>query len=154
MRTRDMVGMLCGLTVAYMLHESSATATWPSDGERTIAGSACYYSGDYYGLRFYGCPFVSDDTFFGGDNDDTYVDFHQVHVSGGNVAVHACWEPYGGASVCTTSPPETTTSGAQDVYVAGFGSLSAYESSSDSFQIEFSAWQDTIDTFYGVSYYQ
>jgi hypothetical protein len=144
------VSILCGFALAFTFYESPANAAWPSGGSRTLPGAACSGTSS---TRY--CAYVSDyGTFWGPDNGDTYVDYHETHASGGVVAASSCWQSYTGTSASCYTPQTTATSGAQDLYIPGFYYVSASADPTDYFYVELVAGGgDTIDSIYGVAYF-
>lgn len=141
------VAIAFSLAVCTFVTGGEANAAWPSGGVRVTSGKACRASG----ATFY-CPFVSDyDTYYGASNSYIYVDYNVSAHTSGSVINSACRQSWTGASAACGSTSTTSTTGYQDVGVAGFSTISGSPDVYDSFYVQMIA-TDTVSIIYGVSF--
>jgi hypothetical protein len=160
MRLRGIISATCGVAIAFAIYQAPVGASWPSGGIRSVSGAMCYNYfqdapyGPTYGMN---CPFLSDSTTYWGGNVQTiYVDYHQTHVSSGWVLLQGCWQPDGVPAISCTSAT-VTQNGNVDYGLSGFGNInlggSLVQGPADQYYVSIGGYNDTVDTIYGVSYF-
>jgi hypothetical protein len=162
MRLPGIISAACGVAIAFVIYQAPVGASWPSGGIRSVSGAMCYnYLEDApYGPAYsiMNCPFLSDSTtYWGGSVQTIYVDYHQTHVSGGDVLLQGCWQPAGEPFISCTGAT-VAQSGNIDYPLSGFANINLDGSSiqqgpADQYFVQMAGIDDTIDTIYGVSYF-
>ena len=141
-----------GLLFGVLLSALSAAATWPTGGVRTMPGQTCVY-GIKVDTQPIWCPFISDsDTYYGGSNGTIYLDYH-VSASGAGEVTYAaaCRQSYTGSTLACGTASSTTGTGAHDLDVFGFDTISGTPTIYDYFYVSIST-SETVDVVYGAGY--